>query len=237
MTERRKTFVLLHGAWHGGWCWKRVADPLRADGHAVCTPTQTGLGERSHLLSNALTLDVFVQDLVNVLEFEDLRDVILVGHSFGGIAVSGAADRVPQRIRHLVFLDSLLVESGQSPFSVVPPQVAQARRRLAHEFSAGVSMPVPDPDAFGVRDPADAQWLRARCTPHPLSTYESALTLDHPLGNGLPATYVAVTPHYAPTEASRRLARRQRWDYREIEAGHDAMITSPQAVIDLLLRL
>lgn len=95
-----KTYVLLHGAWHGGWCWKRVAEPLRASGHQVYTPTQTGLGERSHLLSENLTLDIFIQDLVNVLEWEDLTDVVLVGHSFGGVVITGAADRVPGRIRH-----------------------------------------------------------------------------------------------------------------------------------------
>jgi pimeloyl-ACP methyl ester carboxylesterase len=234
-SNKPKTYVLLHGAWHGGWCWNRVADPLRAAGHKVYTPTQTGLGERSHLLSKDISLDVFVNDLVNVLEWEDLRDVVLVGHSFGGIAITGAADRVPQRIRHLVYLDSLILENGQSPFSVIPPDVVAARRKLAQDFSGGVSMPVPDPKAFGVTDPTDAAWLKAKCTPHPLSTYEAKLTLKGPVGNGLPATYIAVKPHYGPTAAARAFAQaRKDWRYMEIDAGHDAMLTSPRAVLDIL---
>ncbi|HLS57791.1 MAG TPA: alpha/beta fold hydrolase [Zeimonas sp.] len=230
-----RTYVLLHGAWHGAWCWKRVAEPLRADGHRVYTPTQTGVGERAHLLSRDITLDVFVDDLVDVLEASDLTDVVLVGHSFGGIGISGAADRVPSRIRHLVYLDALIVENGQSPFSVVPPEIAAARREEARMFSGGISLPVPAPALFGVTDPADVAWLEANCTPHPLSTYESVLTLRGPVGNGLPATYVAVRPHYAPTAAARAFARKQaNWRYMEIDAGHDAMVTSPQAVLDIL---
>ena len=229
------TYVLLHGSWHGGWCWRRVADRLRAAGHVVYTPTHTGLGERSHLLSRDITLDVLVQDVVNVLEWEDLRDVILVGHSFGGIGITGAADRVPDRIRHLVYLDSLILENGQSPFSVLPPDVTEARRKLAQEFSEGVSVPVPDPSAFGVTDPEDLAWLKAKCTPHPVSTYDDALDLKNPVGNRRPATYIAVKPEYGPTAASRSFAKQQKnWRYVELEAGHDAMVTSPAALVDLL---
>src|SRR5687767_4165040 len=138
--ERDRTYVLIHGSWHGGWCWARVAELLGAAGHRVYSPTQTGLGERSHLLSPGITLDTFVTDLVNVLEWEDLTDAILVGHSFGGIAITGAADRVPHRIRHLVYLDSLILRDGESAFSVFPPDVVEARRKLAQDFSGGVSI-------------------------------------------------------------------------------------------------
>lgn len=233
-----KTFVLLHGAWHGGWCWKRVEQPMRAAGHRVYTPTQTGVGERSHLLAKDITLDVFVKDLVNVLEWEDLTDVVLVGHSFGGIGITGAADRARSRIRHLVYLDSLILQNGQSPFSVLPPDVVAARRKLAQEFSGGLSMPVPDPSAFGVKEPADVAWLKSKCTPHPLSTYENPLNLNGPVGNGLPATYIAVKPDYAPLSASRAFAKTQPgWRYLEIDAGHDAMVTSPKALTDILMSI
>jgi pimeloyl-ACP methyl ester carboxylesterase len=235
---KTKRFVLLHGAWHGGWCWNRVAEPLRAAGHRVYTPTQTGLGERSHLISKNVTLDVFVQDLVNVFEWEDLNDVILVAHSFGGIASTGAADRIPNRIRHIVYLDSLILQPEQSAFDAIPADVAEARRKLSQEFSGGVSMPVPDPKAFGITDPADAAWLKAKCTPHPLQTYETRLTLKNPIGNGLPVTYVAVKPEYGPTVAARQYAKTRRdWNYVELQAAHDAMVDQPQAVIDIISRL
>jgi pimeloyl-ACP methyl ester carboxylesterase len=148
------TFVLVHGAWHGGWCWSRVAAILRGRGHTVVTPTQTGLGERSHLLSRSIDLDVFVADVVNILKWEDLTDVVLVGHSFGGNAVSGAADRVPDRIRQLVYLDAIIQENGQSAFSQLPKDVVEARTKAAQESSGGVSMPTPPASAFGIADPA-----------------------------------------------------------------------------------
>lgn len=232
---RPATFVLLHGAWHGAWCWKRVSDSLRAAGHTVYTPTLTGLGERSHLLSADITLETCAQDLINVFLWEDLRDVVLVGHSFGGIAASAAADRIPERIRHLVYLDSLLIQDGESPFSVVPAEVAQARRALARQSPGGISIPVPPAAAFGVTDANDVQWLQEKCTPHPVSTYESTLALRNPLGNGLATTYVAVRPDYAPLATVRQWVRgHTTWEYLEIDAGHDAMVTSPGTVTDLL---
>ncbi len=234
----RHTFVLLHGAWHGAWCWKRVTQRLRAAGHHVYTPTLTGLGERSHLLAADITLETCAQDLINVFLWEDLNDVVLVGHSFGGIAASAAADRIPERIRCLVYLDSLIIQSGESPFSVLPPDIAQARRALAKQSPGGLSIPPPPPGAFGVTDAQDAQWLQEKCTPHPVSTYESTLILQHPVGNDLPASYIAVKPDYAPLASVRQWVRAHTsWDYHEIEAGHDAMVTSPQAVSELLVQL
>ena len=130
--------MLVHGAWHGGWCWSRVADRLRSAGHRVFTPTQTGLGERKHLLSKDITLDTFTTDIVNVIEAEELSDVILVGHSFGGNAISGTADAIPGKIRHLVYLDSLMVEGGKAPFDNLPPDIVAARRKAAEETSGGL---------------------------------------------------------------------------------------------------
>lgn len=235
--RKPKTFVLLHGAWHGGWCWHKLTPLLRAQGHVVYTPTQTGLGERSHLLSRDITIDTFVQDVVNVLEWEDLHDVILVGHSFAGVPITGAADRVPQRIRHLVYLDSLIIENGQTPFDMLPPEAVSARRKLAQESSGGLSIPVPSSAAFNVTDPQDAAWLQAKCTPHPLSTWESKLQLNNSVvGNGLPATYVAVRPHYPTLGSVRTFAQAQKgWNYVELDAGHDAMVTSPEPLAELLL--
>lgn len=233
-----KVYVLLHGAWHGAWCWKYVTPRLRAAGHLVYTPTQTGLGERSHLLSEAINLELFIRDIVNVLQWEDLTEVILVGHSFGGIVISGVADRLPHRIKHLVYLDALLLQDGQSAFSQIPAEIVDARRETARQFSQGLSMPVPTAEAFGVYDLQQSEWLQEKCTPHPIATYEDTLQLDNPLANGLPASYIAVTPYYGPTAASRKLARQQRdWDYIEIEAGHDAMVTSAARVADILLRI
>lgn len=234
--------VLVHGSAHGGWCWKRVAEPLWNAGRRVYTPTQTGLGERSHLPAEGVTLDVFVRDVVNVLEWEDLTDVVLVGHSFGGVTITGVADRIPERIRHLVYLDALILENGQSTVSVMPPDVVAARRQRAAELG-GALMPAPDRSVLtatmGITEEGDLAWLEAKMTPHPMSTYEDALTLQAPVGNGRPVTYVAATqPEYAATAPSRAFARRQPgWKYVELATGHHAPVTAPAEVADLLLGL
>lgn len=242
MTTQRSTnsstFLLVHGAWHGAWCWKKLTPLLEAAGHRVLTMTQTGLAERSHLMSKHITLDIFIQDVINLIRWEDLQDLILVGHSFGGNAISGVADRLPGSVRHLVYLDALVLQNGESPFSVVPREVADQRRKLALDSSGGVSIPVPDPSAFGVTDPADRLWIQSKLTPHPLSVYEDTLNLSAAPGNGLPATYIAVTPYYGPTTSSRDYAKtRKDWNYVEMDAGHDAMVTSPDPLAKILLSL
>ena len=136
-----KTYVLVHGAWHGGWCWKEVADRLRGMGHSVSTPTQTGLGERKHLLSKDITLDTFAADVINHIEAEELTEVILVGHSFGGTSITGAADKIPNRIRHLVYLDSVILENGKSVFSALPADVVAPGARPSPSRGKASSFP------------------------------------------------------------------------------------------------
>jgi pimeloyl-ACP methyl ester carboxylesterase len=231
----RRTFVLVHGAWHGGWCWRAVADLLRAGGHTVFTPTQTGLGERAHLLSREITLDTFIEDIAQVLRFEQLEDVVLVGHSFGGIAISGVADRMPERLRHLVYLDSLLLQHAQTALSRVPPDVAAARLQAAQDSSGGLSLPAPPAAAFGLLRDEDQASVAPRLTPHPMATYTSPLHLKHELANGVPRTYIVCTqPLYAALASSRDLARALGWPLREIANGHDAMVSAPAELAALL---
>jgi pimeloyl-ACP methyl ester carboxylesterase len=230
-----KTFVLVHGAWHGGWCWANVASILRGRGHTVFTPTQTGLGERSHLLSKWIDLEVFITDIANVLKWEDLNEVVLVGHSFGGNAISGVADRMRDRVRQLIYLDAVILENGQSAFSQLPKEVVQARTKAAQETSGGLSIPPPPPVAFGITDPAQTHFVASRLTPHPFNTYTAPLTLANKVGNSVPASYIVCTdPIYEPLEASRSWAKLAGWKLIEIKAGHDAMVIAPNLLSDLL---
>jgi len=230
-----KTFVLVHGAWHGGWCWSKVASILRARGHTVVTPTQTGVGERAHLLSKSIDLDVFAADMTNVLKYEDLNDVVLVGHSFGGNAISGVADTMRDRIRQLVYLDAVILENGQSVFGQLPKDAVDARTKAAQETSGGLSIPAPPPSAFGIADAAQAQFIQSRLTPHPFNTFVSPLRLTHKVGNGLPVTYIMCTdPIYRPLEASRTWVKAAGWKTLEIRSGHDAMVIAPDRLADLL---
>jgi pimeloyl-ACP methyl ester carboxylesterase len=227
--------VLVHGAWHGGWCWSKVSSILRTRGHTVVTPTQTGLGERAHLISKSIDLDVFVTDVANVLRYDDLNDVILVGHSFGGNTISGVADRMRERIRKLVYLDAAILENGQSPFSRLPPDIVAARSKAAQDSSGGLSIPAPPPAAFGISDPAQAAFVEPRLTPHPFGTFTSPLRLANKVGNGLPATYIVCTdPIYGPLEAARTWIKAAGWKALEIATGHDAMVTAPERLADLL---
>ena len=234
-----RTFVLIHGAWHGGWCWTRVADRLRAGGHRVFTPTLTGLGDRAHQLSPAVGLDTFIRDVVATLETERLADTILVGHSFGGVPITGAADRAPERIAHLVYLDAMLPQNGQSILDLVAPELAAERRRQAQATSGGVSFPPPPASAFGVEAPADVEWVERQLRPHPLRGYEDRLRLRHKFGNGRRITYIACTePAYAPLLPMHEYARRQPgWQYVEMATGHDAMVVAPDALTALLVQL
>jgi pimeloyl-ACP methyl ester carboxylesterase len=235
-----KTYVLVHGAWHGGWCWRDVAQALQQMGHRVSTPTQTGLGERKHLLSKDISLDTFAADIVNHIEAEELNEVILVGHSFAGTSITGATDRIPGRIRHLVYLDSIILENGQSPFSVLPADVVAARRKLVAEQGHGIFIPPPSPTAFGVAEnDASSEWVKRRLTPHPVSTFESPLQLANPVGNGRPRTYIAcVKPVYAPLETVRQWVKKQEnWNWQEIATAHDAMITAPAELASMLAKI
>ncbi len=232
------TYVLLHGAFMGGWCWRDVAARLRAAGHDVTTPTQTGVGERRHLLSAQITLETFVTDLTSHIEAEELSDIILVGHSFGGQATSGAAERLPGRIRRLVYLDSMVLEGGQSAFDRMDQALVKTRKRLAAEQGAGIAMPVPPIVHLGMGDDHPlAAWTARRMTPHPISTYMAPMPLRGPVGNGLPRTYIACSdPWFASLGWSRDWVRAQvGWDWQEIATGHAAMITAPEALTRMLL--
>jgi pimeloyl-ACP methyl ester carboxylesterase len=232
------TFVLVHGAWHGGWCWRRVADLLRSAGHLVFTPTLTGFGERVHLTRAGLTIEDFAIDIANVIVAEELSDVILVGHSFGGNPVSVVADLMPEPLRQLVYIDTLLLKDGETAFGKLDPRIVADRIDLAEKSSGGLTIPSPSPEAFGVRRPDDAEWLRRRLTPLPLNCYQVPIRLQHPIGNGITKTYIAcMDPVYQPAVRTHEWVKSQfGWRYLELPTGHDAMVTSPQELTEMLMR-
>ena len=226
-------FVLIHGAWNGGWCWKRVAPLLRAVGHDVHTPTLTGLGERVHLATPEVGLDTHTQDIVNLLEFEDLHRVVLVGHSFGGITITTVADRVPDRLQHLVYLDAVVPLDGESRFDSMDPQ---ARAELEEQARvAGDGWRVPSPIVDDLPSEADGRWITSKLTPQPLKTYQDKVHLTSAAALALPRTYVYCTSSWMELHAER--ARRAGWDYRELDTEHLCYATAPREVADLLSSL
>lgn len=238
-TLTKPPFVLVHGAWHGAWCWERLVPRLEAAGHGVLTPTCPGMGERAAELDADIGLDAFISDATATIAASGLSDIVLVGHSFGGWVIAGIADRLAERIGRLVFLDANHVADGACPFDTLSPETVAARREAAARSPGGLTMPAPRASAFGIRDPSDAAFVDARLTPHPVRTYEDRLHLVHPLGNGRPKTYIAcVDPPFPAAAPARDWARAQSdWDYVEIATGHDAMVIAPDLLGRALLKV
>ncbi len=229
--------VLVHGSWFGGWCWRRVEDRLRAQGFRVFSPTMTGVGERRHLLGPDITLETWITDIVQVLEAEELQDVVLVGHSFGGRVVTAVADRVPDRVRSVVFLDSALAQSGQSLMDQLGPE-ERAKRLASSEPSGGLSLPPLTALQLGVIDPQDQAWVDRRVTPQPLGTNTSPLTYRGAIGAGRPVTFVEFTdPSFLVSARAAAFARSNPgWEVTTVPTGHCGMITAPDDVTRHIVR-
>src|SRR5215831_19375157 len=232
-------FVLVHGGWVGGWYWCRVAPLLQAGGHRVFAPTLTGLGERAHLCSLAVNLDTHVQDVTNVLQFEELHEVVLVGHSYGGMVITGVAERAAERIAHLCYLDAFVPQDGQALADFVGPAMVAGIRESARVSSDGSRVPMPFPlAAVGIEKEADISWMMPRLTAHPLNTILQPVRLADPAARALPRTFIYCSePPIGFFEGFAEKARSEGWRYREIASGHTAMVTAPQQVADLLLEV
>lgn len=240
------TYVLVHGSAHGGWCWGRVASRLRLAGHAVWTPTLTGLGERRHLLALDTDLDTHCTDVMNLLKYEELDDVILVGHSYAGIVISMVADRMPGPLRRLIYLDAQIPSNNES-WADRQPEVASERMRAALAYTASISGEVPvmqftppfdTARMLGLTKDDDIAWVNRRVTDHPLSTYLQRVEFKNPIGNGVAKTYIACTGATLRVfDASKAMARSDpAWHYVTLDSCHDCMVSDPNEVADLLMR-
>lgn len=222
------TYVLVHGAWHGGWCWRRVAPALRAKGHEVYTPTLTGLGERSHLLTPQVGLDTHVEDVINVFEYEDLREAVLVGHSYGGLVITGAVASLAHRVSHLVYLDAFVPADGDSLFSLIG---GPRPEYLADWKLEPIS-------TFGVTDPEDVAWLKAKMTPHPRKAMSDPVKVARPVESyPFRRTYVlaAGQPMRAFPATAERLRANPAWKVIDLPTGHDMMVTMADELTSILL--
>jgi pimeloyl-ACP methyl ester carboxylesterase len=244
------TFVLVPGAWHGGWCWKAVSALLRARDHEVFAATLTGLGERSHLSGPNVNLSTHVQDIVGLLTYEDLERVVLVGHSYAGMVITGVAERTPERLAQLIYLDAFVPEAGQALVDILAPdpQLRTAMEERVRSEGDGWSLPSlrPGPwepflrEAWRITDEADLHWVMARLDPQPYATMTEAVRRANPAAATLPRTYVRCAlvphPHFDRFAATAKRSGSE-WRYRELASGHDAMITAPREVADLLSEL
>jgi pimeloyl-ACP methyl ester carboxylesterase len=242
-----KVFVLVHPAWHGAWCWKKVVPLLRQSGHLVFTPTLTGLGERSHLARAEIGLDVHVTDVVNVLKYEDLRDVVLVGHSSSGAVITGVADLVPAQIALVVYLDAFVPDDGQAVLDLITPERRQMMETLVKAEGNGWLLPrfAPPPwetivrDMWGVTDDNDVRWMLDRLVPTPFRHLKDPVHRTNPVAEKLPRAYIRCRQYPNPRfDQHAEMAQRSAlWRYRELVATHHPAVTMPDKVTDLLLQL
>jgi pimeloyl-ACP methyl ester carboxylesterase len=230
------TFLMVPGAWLGGWCWRDVATGLRPAGHRVIGATLTGLGERAHLASRETSLDTHIEDVVGLLRWRDLTDVALVGHSYGGTVITAVAERAPERLRQLVYLDASVPRDGESNDDVIGPAMAAQLRASA--MSAGDGWLVPPADYVTARLTQEPlrSWVSERLTPHPLRPFGEKLRLGSSDAAALPRAFIQTTrsPLYDGLMAR---AREAGWPCREIGGGHYAMFSQPAIVARTLHEL
>jgi pimeloyl-ACP methyl ester carboxylesterase len=227
------TYVLVHGAWHGGWCWQIVAPALRRAGHEVYAPSLTGLGERKHLAHRGIDLDTHIEDVVSLMEMEDLHDVILLGHSYGGMVVTGAADR-SQRVGQLVYLDAFVPENGKCLLDYAVPERAAGMRAEGEKTGAVTPPPM---SLWGLTKKEHLDFVAPREVKHPFGTMSQPVRIANPEKLArLPKTYVYCCA--PPTGSFDQFAARYRndpaWRFHELKTGHDAMLLVPDQVIAIL---
>lgn len=242
---KEQTFVLVHPAWHGGWFWKKIVPLLRAKRGIVFTPTLTGLGERSHLAREDIGLETHVDDVVNVFTHEALRDVVLVGHSSSGAVITGVADRVPELVATVVYLDAFVPENGQSVLDLVTPERRQAFEAFVQTEGKGWFVPrfAPPPwetivrEMWGVTDDEDVRWMLERLRPTPFGHFRDPVRRTNPAAEKLPRVYVRCRQFPNPRfDAHAAMAQSTPlWTYRELAAPHHAAVTMPDRVAELLL--
>ncbi|WP_437672637.1 alpha/beta fold hydrolase [Sorangium sp. So ce131] len=232
---KKTTFVLVHGAWHGAWCYKRVAAPLRARGHEVYTPTLTGLADRSHLLDGTVNVSTHIADIANLLRWEELTDVVLCGHSYGGMVITGVAGLVPDRIRSMVYVDAYLPEEGQNMLDMVP-EFFQKTFLAAASKSGGVVVPALPAELMAV-NPRDVAWVDAQCTPQPYATFVESVAgraaVDR-IGKRM-YIYAAGWSQTPFTPIYERLKEDRSWTTHAAPCGHDIMVDMPELLVELLL--
>ena len=236
------TFVLVHGAWHGGWCWQKVTPFLEEAGHEVYAPTLTGLAERASELSPEVGLETHIQDIVGLLVDKNLHGVILVGHSSSGMVITGVVDQVPERIAHLVYLDTFVPRDGEA-LAAISPMVIRLLRKQAQAKGSGYRV---DPrGTYGVTTEPDRSMVRRSVTPQPLKTFEQPLHLKNPaIVEATSRTHIDCTGSGFFFSLMRHLVARRAlppteagWRLRKLPTGHDAMITMPRELADLLLEV
>jgi pimeloyl-ACP methyl ester carboxylesterase len=233
------TFVLVHGAWHGGWCWKRTTQILRAKGHTVFEPTLSGVGARAHEAAASTGLNAHINDVAGLFEMEELEDVILVGHSYGGMVITGSAEKIASKLSALVYLDAFVPKDGESLMMLVGPERGQGMTASAMKEGDGWRVPAPPPAYFGVKKQSDIDWITRRCTPQSLLTFMQPIRTTGAADKVKRKVYIRAEGHPGPTFApfGEMAKTTPGWEYHSVTCGHEVMIEMPNELAEILLGL
>ena len=233
------TFVLVHGAWHGGWCWQRVTPPLQAAGHIVFAPTLTGVGESAHLASASVGVSTHIQDIIGLIEKNELQDIVLLGHSYGGMVITGVAEKLASRIKTIVYLDAFIPEDGQALIHHQPEAARMGMVMDAIENGDGWLVSPRSPEYFGVKDQANIDWINQQCTKQPLLTFIQPVRTKAAWKQVRRKVYIRAEGHPGPVFApfGDMAKAAPDWDYHAIPCGHEIMIEMPKQLADILLSL
>ena len=242
--SKMATFVLVHGAWHGGWCWNKVTPLLRKTGAEVFVPTLSGLGEKAHLARRMnphdIDLDLHVQDVIRLLEYEDLQQVILVGHAYAGMVISGAAEECHNRIDHLVYVNGVVPSDGESMADQLTPVrgpefAAWVRGHIerGEGFLAPPASPKELGQRWGITDPADQDWMFARVTPQPAAAMAAPVRISHPEAAAIPRSFVCGAEAGFRSVAER--VEKEGWGIYHVDSGHDTMVSHPRELAEILV--
>ncbi|MEP2101355.1 MAG: alpha/beta fold hydrolase [Parasphingorhabdus sp.] len=242
-SKAAKTFMLVHGAWHGGWCWRDVRSQLEMQGHRVFTPTLSGLADRAHLLSADIGLDTHIKDITSLIDYYDLSDIVLVGHSYGGMVITGVADAMKDRISAIVYLDAALPKNDETMITQGPERspaiIEQTRKALTGLAPDGIGMAAFPPDILGIpKDHPGYEWVARKLTPHPLKTWLDPIRLKHGGSQGLKRSYIHCIAPALPNSSfpyhAEQVQKDASWTYHMLATGHDAMVTAPDELVRIL---
>lgn len=229
-----RTFVLVHGGWRGGWCWRRVADRLLRAGHTVYTPTLTGLADRSHLLTGSIGLTTHVTDIVNLIRWENLTDIVLAGHSYGGSVISAAVERSSPSIRSMVFVDAFVPERGEA---IIDLSSKNPRDAIKAALANGETSVAPVPAAFFNLNEADRAWVDEKSTPQPISTFTEPVGSVDARERIKTKIYIRATGYLSEAfdAAAAKVRGRAGWTVHTLPCGHDIMLDMPAQLTNILL--
>jgi pimeloyl-ACP methyl ester carboxylesterase len=234
MSSKQKTFLLCHGAWGGGWSWKKMHPLMQAAGHRLLAPNYTGLGDRIHLANPEVSLETHITDIVNVIKYEDLDDIVLLGHSYGGMVATGIADRASELINQVIYLDAFVPGDGQSLFDFLPDS---ERKRMRDGAASGDGWRIPPNPTPPDTPPEDVEWLNARRAHMPIKCFNTKLKLTHG-ETSLPRSYIYCSRKQAGADPFAQFAKRLKdesaWRYFEIDASHSPNVTAPKELMALL---